>query len=324
MSTPIPAMRSPVPVTPSDRLGMTLFFAVVLHAILILGVSWGSLHLKPLRSALPTIEIKLVNTRSEKAPDQPDYLAQANQEGGGMSETVASPSPSQPLPEPEPAIVPEPEPVPVPEPAPEVPVAPEPPPEPLPPVELPAPRKPDKEVITQPESPKKTPLPKTKASPAPEPEVTAPALPSASDLINRSMKIASLSAQIAASKQAYAKRPRQKFISARTQEFKYASYMEAWRAKIERFGNINYPTEAKRRNLSGSLILDVALNADGSINNITLTKSSGQKVLDDAAIDIVKFAAPYGHFPDDIKKDIDILHIVRTWQFLPGNRLSGK
>jgi protein TonB len=100
--------------------------------------------------------------------------------------------------------------------------------------------------------------------------------------------------------------------------------MEAWRAKVERIGNLNYPDEAKRRNLSGSLRLDVALNADGSINNIALTLSSGQKVLDDAAIAIVKLAAPYGRFPDDIKKEIDILHIVRTWQFLPDNRLSSK
>ena len=176
--------------------------------------------------------------------------------------------------------------------------------------------------MTQPESPKKTRIPRAEAQPAPE--ATAPALPSAADLINRSMEIASLSAQVAASAEAYSERPRQKIISASTQEFKYASYMEAWRAKVERIGNLNYPDEAKRTNLSGSLVLDVALNADGSINNIALRRSSGQAILDEAAIGIVKLAAPYGRFPDDIKKDIDILHIIRTWQFLPDNRLSSK
>ena len=138
------------------------------------------------------------------------------------------------------------------------------------------------------------------------------------------MEIASLSAQVTESAQNYAQRPRQKFISARTQEYKYASYMEAWRTKVERIGNLNYPDEAKRRNLSGSLILDVALNPNGSINNITLRRSSGEQILDNAAIRIVKLAAPYGPFPADIKKEVDILHITRTWQFLPDNRLLSK
>jgi len=81
-------------------------------------------------------------------------------------------------------------------------------------------------------------------------------------------------------------------------------------------GNINYPDEARKRKLSGSLILDVALNPDGSINQITLRRSSGHKVLDDAAVRIVNLASPYAPFPENIRKDTDILHITRTWQFL--------
>jgi protein TonB len=137
------------------------------------------------------------------------------------------------------------------------------------------------------------------------------------------MQIDSLSAALDESRAIYAKRPRQTFISAATREYKYASYMEAWRRKVETIGNLNYPDEARRRDLSGSLILDVALNADGSINNITLRRSSGHRVLDDAAIAIVRLAAPFAEFPDNIRKETDVLHITRTWQFLRGNRLSG-
>ncbi len=112
--------------------------------------------------------------------------------------------------------------------------------------------------------------------------------------------------------EAKAKRPRRKFISATTKEYKYAAYMEAWRSKVERVGNINYPEQARKQGLSGSLILDVALNPDGSINEITIRRSSGKKILDDAAIRI----APYGAFPQHIKDETDILHIMRTWQFI--------
>ena len=92
--------------------------------------------------------------------------------------------------------------------------------------------------------------------------------------------------------------------------------MDAWRRKVEMVGNLNYPQEAKKLNLSGSLILDVALNKDGTINEITLRKSSGKKLLDDAAIRIVELAAPFAPFPMNIENQVDILHILRTWQFI--------
>ena len=144
---------------------------------------------------------------------------------------------------------------------------------------------------------------------------------SAAALVNRSLAIASLNAEINRRLKAYAERPRRKWITARTREHKYAAYMEAWRQKVERIGNLNYPDEARRRKLSGNLLLDVALNPDGSINEITLRRSSGERVLDDAAVRIVKLAAPFAKFPDAIREDdVDILHIERTWQFASGDR----
>ncbi|MEW6353389.1 MAG: TonB family protein [Pseudomonadota bacterium] len=305
----------PSPITAADRLGLTVFFAAVLHAILILGISIHHLDFTPLQTAPQTLEITLVTRASEKKPEQADFLAQAHQEGGGNVE-AATPPPSPPPP----PSLPAPE---ISAPAPEVAVAPPKPPKPqieeAPPESAPPPKKQaaskaKKEVMTQRKSAQHT---------APASEQAAPPT-SAAQLIGRSMEIASLSAQVNDSMQTYAQRPRQKFISAKTQEYKYAAYMEAWRIKVERIGNLNYPDEAKRHNLSGSLILDVAINANGTLNSITLRRPSGEKILDEAAMRIVKLAAPYAPFPDEIRKETDILHITRTWQFLPGNRLSGK
>ncbi len=142
-----------------------------------------------------------------------------------------------------------------------------------------------------------------------------PPTPSAIEMMMNSFKIASLSAQLERKLQDKSERPRRKYISATTKEYKYASYMEAWRTKVERVGNLNYPEAARRDKLSGKLSLDVSLNSDGSIEQITIVKSSGHQVLDDAAIRIVKLASPYSPFPDQIREETDILHIIRTWKF---------
>ncbi|MCL5801519.1 MAG: energy transducer TonB [Gammaproteobacteria bacterium] len=307
------ALSTPLPVTERDRLGLTLFLAAALHAIVILGVSIEQFVLKPLRDNLPVMEITLVTRSEEKPPEQADYLAQANQDGGGNTAERVQVITTLPALTPAPQTGVEPAPQPVVEPPPPEPVA---KPEPTVPQQQEA-----RPVLTKPEGKKEV---KTAPKPAPKPATAPPALPSAAELVSRSLQMASLSAQISDSALAYAQRPRQTFISAKTQEYKYASYMEAWRVKVERIGNLNYPDEAKRGNLTGSLILDVALNPDGSINNMTLRRSSGYKVLDDAALRIVKLAAPYAPFPNDIRKDTDILHITRTWQFLKDNRLASQ
>jgi protein TonB len=147
-------------------------------------------------------------------------------------------------------------------------------------------------------------------------------IPSAAELIMRSKEIAKLSTLVDESYQAYTRRPRQRYVTASTQEFRFAAYLEAWRMKVERIGNLNYPEEAKRSNISGSLTLDVAINPDGTIHSVDLRRSSGYKVLDDAAVRIVQLAAPYAPLPPDIRKDTDILHITRTWQFLNDHRLE--
>ena len=147
--------------------------------------------------------------------------------------------------------------------------------------------------------------------------------PDAAELLQRSLDIARLKAQIAEDHEAYQKRPKRRFVGARTTEYRFARYVEDWRLKVERIGNMNYPEEAKRQKLYGNLQLTVGIRADGSLESIGINRSSGIKVLDDAAIRIVRLAGKNGFapFPPDISRDTDILHITRTWAFARSDTL---
>ena len=130
-----------------------------------------------------------------------------------------------------------------------------------------------------------------------------------------------MEAEIDRELQAYAKRPRRKFVSANTREYLYASYMANWVAKVERIGNLNYPSQARRSNIHGQLVLTVAIKRDGSLDRIEIVEPSGHKILDEAARRVVELGAPYAALPENPDERVDILHITRTWQFLPGNVL---
>ncbi len=156
------------------------------------------------------------------------------------------------------------------------------------------------------------------------PAGSAPPLSAASILASRGEEIARLNAKLAADASTYASRPRRKAISASTQEYKYASYLETWRRKVEAIGNLNYPEEARRRKLYGNLILQVGVRADGSLEEVRVLRSSGSIILDDAAVRIVHLAAPFAPFPPDIRQETDSLDITRTWQFLTNNHFGGK
>lgn len=322
-------------ITPLDRFGLTLSIAILFHALLILGITFAEEDRS--RARFNTMEIVLVQQKSPE-PKEADMLAQASLEGGGDVEeqmNPAAPMPA-PFPDPEPEIT-------MPQPTESEP--------PQPPesatteavVAKPEPVKKDvieKLTVEDTESP--NPIVEKVETPSEEKQITETKetktdekietqeqqenpvkevikkiiTPTAAQLLTNSFKIASLSAEIRRKTEARAKRPRRKFISASTKEYKYAAYMEAWRAKVERIGNLNYPEQARRKGLSGNLVLDVAVRRDGSIDEITIRRSSGEKMLDDAAIRIVELSAPFSPFPQHIKDETDILHIMRTWQFL--------
>jgi protein TonB len=172
---------------------------------------------------------------------------------------------------------------------------------------------------------------KEQAPPAPPPaepkesekveEPPQPELPEASELMARSMQLARLQAQIEKDWESYQKRPRRKFIGARATEYRFARYVEDWRMKIERVGNLNYPDEARRNKIFGNLVVTVSIKSDGEVEKVEINRSSGHKVLDEAALRIVKLAAPFAPFPENIRKDTDILVISRTWIFTRSDQL---
>lgn len=155
-----------------------------------------------------------------------------------------------------------------------------------------------------------------------EPTPPAPTPPKATgaDLAANALAMMRLSAEISRNIDEYNKRPKKAFIGARASEYRFAQYVEDWRQKVERIGNLNYP-EAARGKLYGSLVISVTIKADGSIKEIFVDRPSGHRVLDDAARRIIQLAAPYAPFTADIARDTDEIVISRTWSFTNADRL---
>lgn len=166
---------------------------------------------------------------------------------------------------------------------------------------------------------------KSRQSIASEPPRQAPAgeaAPQVSgrDLAEQALAPLQLQAQIDKRKEEYQTRPRKQFIGARASEYRFARYEAEWRAKIVREGTLNCPDEARGR-LYGNLKLTVTIRPDGTVESIELDRSSGLKVLDEAAFRIVKMAAPFAAFPAEIRRDTDLLVITRTWFFTQGDKI---
>ena len=288
-------------ITSGDRLGLTIFFAIVVHSLLILGVSFSQFDRTKRPEKLPGLEITLVQSQTDKKIEDADFLAQAAQEGGGDStEVEKAASPTE-------AVVPTGEIGEVTEIVPETEIATSPDPQ-------------NKEILTTTrESEFKIAVQEASPDlPTKQKNVTS------KQLLKQSKEMARLSAEVDVSRKVTSNKPKKKFITAQTKEFRFANYEESWRKKVERIGTMNFPDEAIRSRLTGNVRMSVTIKSDGSVKNIKITKYSGHKVLDDAAVRIVKMAAPYARFPDNIRKDYDEIVIVRTWQFLPGNRLKTK
>lgn len=278
------SLQTPFESNPTDRLALTLFLATAFHAMLLL-VTFGTEDLDPDRDSTPTLDITVVNPSKTLPPEEYDYLAEASQDGAGNTEEKVKPQQQMV--------------------------------EQAPPVAATESKPETAQLLTQASSDRKT--EKARDTSEQQSEQTT-----AAELINRSMEMLTLNQQINQSLQAYSKAPQSKFISARTKEVKYASYMRDWVSKVERVGELNYPDAARREKLSGKLIVQVALYPDGTVREITIRKPSGHKILDDAAVRIVKLAAPFAPFPEDIRKETDILYITRTWVFTSGNRLQSR
>ena len=152
--------------------------------------------------------------------------------------------------------------------------------------------------------------------PAPVPSV------SGFDLAETARAMARLEGEIAKTADEYSKKPRKKFVGARTEEYALAAYLDAWKQKIERIGTLNYPEEARGK-LYGAVVLFVELRAeDGSLYNAEISKSSGHKVLDQAALRILRMSAPFGPIPAAGLGGATVLSFARTWYFTQGDALN--
>ena len=281
----------------NDALGFALVVALAFHAFILLAISFDVSREKP-PAPERTLDITLVQPKAKpKQPiENPDFLAQQSQQGGG-EETVKERRTS-PLGNPDAT--------PIPEPALELERSGSAEPEPTP--------KP--EVITTAEAPRKEAPPPQKPTVKAQPRTRLDQL-----LASTQQEIDRLTAELDRRTLSASRQERRKAVNASTQEYLYASYLEAWRSKVEKIGNLNYPDEAKRRKLYGNLLMHVAVRADGSVERIQIRRSSGHKMLDDAAVRIVRMSAPFAPFPPEIREEVDVLDITRTWQFLDGNTL---
>ena len=277
--------------TPERHLSLALIVSIGLHAILL------SIHFKLpemlAKASENALEVILVNSKSTTKPKKAQAKAQNNLDGGGNTEEdrrAKTPLPptnrnatGDELVETQRRVA-----------------------------ELEAQ---SQQMLTQLKSNSKVSAVKPKVEPLP----VAPSMQGA-DLASTALAIARIEGQIAKQLEDYNQRPRKKFIGARTEEYRFAQYVEDWRQKIERVGNLNYP-DAARGKAYGSLILTVIIRASGDVERVEINRSSGNKILDNAARRIVLLAAPYAAFPASITRDTDVLEITRTWTFTNSDRL---
>ncbi len=264
-----------------------MFLALTLHAIVVLGVGFTqSDHSNA--EPLPSLDIIIANSKSAETVDNPDYLAQVDQAGGGDADEKARPSApvSAPTPIDQKGLSDQDR------------------------VEL---RKQQLTLsklyfLTQREA--DSAIQKNRQSR----EQQADSQP-ASDVEQRASKIARLQAEIREMAVDFAKRPRTLTLTASTRKAIEASYLAAWVQKIEHTGNLNYPREARLKKLSGRLRMSVRIDANGEVLDMEITSSSGKPILDEAARQILRMAQPFAPFSDELRERTDQIVIIRTWDF---------
>jgi len=280
--------RSMIALGKHGRMRVAVTLSLLIHLVLMFGISFKLPDPSQLAAQQP-LEVTLVNAKTQARPQKADALAQANLDGGGN--TDARRRAKSPLPVPR---------------------------EDKRGAELAMAQKRVEQLERQAQQLMTQARSKTTVVAAPEtpqPIEAQPVAPNAADIMSRGLEIARLEAQIARDLESYQQRPRRRFIGARTQEFRFARYIEDWRVKVERVGELNYPQAARSQGIYGSLVVTVSIKADGTLDRVEINRSSGQRILDAAALRIVQLAAPYAPFPADIAKDTDIISITRTWMF---------
>lgn len=274
----------------SSRLKLAILISVVCHAAILFGINFKSPILRDSKAGNP-LEVVLVNSKSASKPNKADALAQANRDGGGNTRSDRRAETPFPLALKNNQAV-------------ETDTASQ---------ETEQLEQETQRLMTEANSDE---LMDQAEPPLAQSERSQNTIDTTS-LVQRSLELARLEAQTPVNHEAHKYGLKRRFIGALTREFRFARYAEDWRLKVERVGNLNYPEAARRDGLYGKLQLTVGIKSDGSLESIKINRSSGRKVLDEAAIRIVNLAGQNGFapFPPDISRDTDILHITRTWVF---------
>ena len=278
-------MVAPPPAS-GDVLPVTLAVSVVVHAFLLL-ITFAPPAFNP-SNIVSQLEVVLVNSKHTSRPNKADALAQANQDGGGNTEADRRARTNLPK-------------------ASNM--------EQVREVELASRRVRNLEMEAQrllhaangehPSGVQTRPTPNSEATERVEDPAQA----------QQRLLIAQLEAQIAKEWEEYQKLPRRKFIGSRTEGVVYAEYVDKWRAKVEKVGTNYLNEEASHLKLRGAVVMTVHIRADGSVEKIDIDRSSGQRVLDARARQVVDLAAPFAPFPAAVRQEWDVLSISRTWMF---------
>ena len=275
-----------------DVLTIALFVAAALHALIILGISFEP-FLNETRTPR-SLEVILVqeNTDSER-PEEAEYLAQSAQDGGGESDD--NNRPTSPFTSELDVNADGVAPVPVEASAPEV--------------STPS----DATVIT---SILGNDLVNSEEE---DRENSTEQAKLDTVIIEQDLDIARLAAEIEQQQEEFAKRPKKAYLNARTQEASSAEYMFRWVERVERIGNLNYPEDVRKSQLTGELVLTVGIYKNGEIESILIDESSGHSLLDASAKQLVSVAGPFEPLTGKLAEETDILYITRTWEFQSSN-----
>ncbi len=274
-----------------DRFGFSLFLAIAIHVLVIFGLGF---KMYQQQQSTPTLEVTLAQHRSENSPEDADFLAQHNQQGSGDQSESRELTTDRP-PEISDAQL----------------------------KKIGAPQQQTQQQTTQGDTPTLSAtsdsLSSTTDHPSPNETLNRIATPLP---LAASLEFASLKAKLDQKQQEYSKLPRVlRITSASTKSAEHASYLRYWIDRIEMVGNNNYPEEARRKAMYGDLRLAVMLLPNGAVEGVEILLSSGQRVLDQAAVRTVRLASPFAPFPAEMKQ-WDKLEIIRTWRFVPGNRMN--
>ena len=273
-------------ITDHDRFGMTFFLATIFHGIVILGVTFSVSPPADSKTS-PALDIILVQTKSPSDTKDADYLAQVSQQGGGNAQERPKELFSAPTLSDKPGIAAQTS------------------------VAQVQKQKQNEQLATITQKQAKYSIDTEKNSVKEDDNITIN-----NTETSPNEQTARLAAEISSIIEQQASINRTKYLNSSTKEFTPAKYMREWINRVERIGNLNYPDQARRKKLSGTLILDVVINADGKLVKTDLRQSSGHQLLDDAAKRIVKLAAPFSAFDNKLRKEADVIHITRSWEFL--------